>query len=420
MQKLLIVLLFAGYAISATLSLEIAVEKSLKNSQDLEISRLGLDNLESLKRFENSNNLPKLNFDTAFYPTKTSVSSQNGFLVTSQNSATHIELSAFYNLWDGGITASKLKSLKYKIEENKNQNISKSLDITLKVKQIYFLISSLENQIKTSSQYEKFYDMLYKRAVAMRENGLKTSIDESRFYAGWLNAKNNLNLLTGEKNKQLFELKLLLGENDNFEIEENFLENYSNSLTKNIDFEFLKQQLLSNNPTLIGLDFKIKSSKDLIDAEKNKKYGTFNLSASYAHEDSIDNYNTRFVGANFNIPLYDGDKINSQIQQAVISHKIANEELSQAKQTLLNLLYVNYENYKNSINTIQSKENEVQVAQKNLELQEGRYTNGLGTYIEVVEAQALLEDGRNAITLAKLQKVIAWEQIKTLTNKNEK
>ena len=179
----------------------------------------------------------------------------------------------------------------------------------------------------------------------------------------------------------------------------------------------LRQELSQNNPQLQKLKILIRRDQAVSDAISKQPYGSVTLVASYGHDNSLSSYDTSQVGVRGSIPLYDGGKLDTDTQKSRIALSLAQKEYENTERVLWQELYDTLIDLNRFDETIAAKEGVMTATQKALSLMQGRYAQGLATYIDILESQSALENARIAHADAKFQKIRAWVHMQRLLNK---
>jgi len=207
----------------------------------------------------------------------------------------------------------------------------------------------------------------------MKNVGLKTEADSERLYASLLEAKDLLATSRNEGRKFIHLLRVLTGiVEDNITIEDDFTERSRTILPSFTDAQWHKM-LTNNNAELKALSSKIKQSQSLYESSKTEHYGT------------------------------------------VISvGSVGNDTLHSREYTLWQELYESILDTNRLDNTIEAKKMAARALGKTVTITEGRYKEGLSTYIEVLEAQRAYDNARISQNAAMLQKIASMAHIQRL------
>jgi outer membrane protein TolC len=157
-----------------------------------------------------------------------------------------IVLELYQSIWDGGLTASKQKSIKAQSEIEK-QNMEVSLyAVYQQINQLYFGILLLEEQLKQNELFMKELNRNYQRIEKFIDNGLANSSDLNKIKVEILMREQTKSEMTYNRKAYVLMLSLLIGQNIN---EETRLEKPKSSID-------IKEEI--NRPELKRYDAQLK------------------------------------------------------------------------------------------------------------------------------------------------------------------
>lgn len=401
-----------------SLTLNDAIAMALKSNPQTQAASLRIQNAQADTNAAKSALHPRIDLNGEYYPTKTVVMPANGTFTTRQTDAFHVDVSGSYSLWDFGRNDHTIQASRYLKEGSVADKTSIENSLIEQVWLHYTSISYLEQLIGTAKNSAEFYKAQYIQAVRMREAGLKTQADESRFKASWLEAEDHHSAARSQKAKSLMALELLTGSDTPLTIDQADFDRRTRELSMVIkDIPALRQELSQSNPQLQKLRMLINRDKAVSSAISKQPYGAVTLVGAYGYDNSLASYDTSQIGVRGSIPLYDGGKLDADTQKSRIALSLAQKEYENTEKQLWQELYDALIDLNRFDETITAKEGVMNATQKALSLMQGRYSQGLATYIDVLESQSILENGRIAHADAKFQKIRSWIKIQRLLNK---
>jgi outer membrane protein TolC len=266
--------------------------------------------------------------------------------------------------------------------------------------------------IKVRKKDLKTKKELYKQAQALRIQGLKTKADETRFLSSLYIAKDNLALSKSDFAKAKMILSLYIGEPiaSNVKLE--------NTIIKSTWRGKGLEDVLRNSPTLNSLEVSVRQKELEHKSAKASAYGSIDAVASYARQDSLNEYESSYVGISFNIPIYTGGRMTAQEEQAKINKQSARFEHNAkalAIEEEVQSLLIDIKYYEKSIKT---KKVQLQANEETKEVTESRYKGGLSTYIELLDAVGVTQESELGILEAKYRKSSAIHRLEYLEGKN--
>jgi outer membrane protein len=122
-----------------------------------------------------------------------------------------------------------------------------------------------------------------------------------------------------------------------------------------------------------------------------------------------------FITAGVNVPLFDWGTLRSKLHQAEFRREQARLELSQTQRQLLSNLYGMYNEAKVALAAVDETRQTAELAAESLRLINLRYTAGASSALEVVTAENVLTQTRNAYADAEVRYRVALATLQTVT-----
>ncbi len=413
-KSLLLLSLFFSCAYTQTLSLEQSIEKTLLNNPDIQSFILKTELSQKNYDVTFADNLPQINLQAEYDFAQTYTSSSNGTFYTTEKNGGYAGASLKQRIWDFQKTSSKLDSLK--IDED---IASLSLEdmkalMAYKIKSLYKLIVIQKEAIEVHKKDLDSKKAYYEQAQGLVSQGFKTKADTSRFLSAVYFSEENLAIAQASFDKTKKSLSLYIGEKikDDTTFE-------SDIIKKNYSFESdsLEEEILNNNSQLKIDALNIDKNKLLYKSAKASHYGSIDGVASYNHFNTLNEYNTSTIGVTVVVPLYSGGRIEAETQKAKINIQLAKQEqlskILAIKENLSNL-FIDIARYDK---TIASKQAQLHWATDTKDVLEGRYKEGLSTYIELLDAESLILTAQLELLEAYYTKSISIDQVDYLKGK---
>ncbi|EXU75543.1 outer membrane channel protein TolC [Erwinia mallotivora] len=143
----------------------------------------------------------------------------------------------------------------------------------------------------------------------------------------------------------------------------------------------------------------------------NSKYGGSRANQSSSTTDSITGSNQ--VGLSFNLPLYAGGSVTSQVKQAQYAYVSASEQLESAHRTAIQTVRSSFNNVNASISSINAYKQAVISAQSSLDAMEAGYQVGTRTIVDVLDATSTLYSAKQQLANARYSYMINELNIKS-------
>ncbi|MEB5922042.1 outer membrane channel protein TolC [Franconibacter daqui] len=131
-------------------------------------------------------------------------------------------------------------------------------------------------------------------------------------------------------------------------------------------------------------------------------------SSSYADR----NIGQNSVGLSFNLPIYSGGSVTSQVKQAQYNFVSASEQLESAHRSVIQTVRSSWNNVNASISSIKAYEQAVVSAQSSLDASEAGYAVGTRTIVDVLDATTTLYNAKQQLSSARYNYLINQLNIK--------
>lgn len=391
---------------SIPLSLESAVQLAMNKNTDIVIAKNQINSAEFALKEARGNYLPKLSLDASynrniekqviFFPNATGTGSTATELGSNNDYSSSLGLT---------IPAySKYNSSTKKIAEvtlNYQREVAKGTQQTIvnTVKKAYFnyLIAQeiervQQNQLRNSE--ENLQDIQKRRT-----QGTLTDYDLTSAKVQVAQAKNSL--LEAQSNiiPAANDLKLLLGLDTNTVLK---LTEPIVLLESELVFEASVDKVLEQNSTLKQLELNIDLNEKEIEQTQSAFYPTVNLIGSYNYQTQADDFkfsnydwvHTSLVGIQTSFSIFNGNVTKNQVEQAKIDKEIAQE-------TMKNTTREYQMQFEELLSQLDFSQQKVAVQKENMKLTaealalaKKRYQFGVGTFLEVNDAETSYTQAR--------------------------
>jgi outer membrane protein TolC len=304
------------------------------------------------------------------------------------------------------------------------------IDVVQNVTKAYYGVLVNNERITLFDNNIARVDSLLRTTAALNKNGFAEEIDVDRIRVTLNNLKserlkfvNNqalaLGLLKFQMNFPMSQSLQVSGSLANLKVNENLFNEYQQGWDYSNRIEF---KLLETQRKLQELDIKNKYSQSMpnLSAFANLGYSTQspNIGGLFVTKSDIKDsgvigpdkwYPYTTFGLTLNVPIFSGLQRNYKIQQAKMELlKIRNREAS-LKQSIDLSIEQNTITFKNAIETLNSQQENLVLADKVARVTKIKYEQGVGSNIEVIDAESSLRESQvnyyNALFDAILAKI---------------
>ncbi len=179
-------------------------------------------------------------------------------------------------------------------------------------------------------------------------------------------------------------------------------ENFSiQSAEKNIEIAKLQHKEI-NSQRLPSINF----NTGYLFTQNNSKAGLQLFNRSYGPT----------VGLNATIPIFNGGMVKKELESSAVNIAIQQIQLDQIKNELDSKILTAYKNFDYATKVLKLNEENVKVAQENVQITLERYRLNQSNSVEIKQAQGSYEDALYNVILARYNAKIAEIELKKLSN----
>jgi outer membrane protein len=445
---------FAQQADTASYTLEQCIKYALENTVDVKNARvdaqisearvketvgIGLPQVSGSVSLQHNPKLPRFYqkydaeqpsiIDLSSIPNIQSgdvVAFQNVFqLPSSGNAGITLNQLLFSTTYFIGLKAAgTYKELAYKTEEQTQ------IQVIENVTKAYYGVLVNDERIALFDNNIARVDSLLRSTTALNKNGFAEEIDVDRIRVTLNNLKSerlkfinlqnlSLSLLKFQMNYPMENPLKVGGKLADLKVDEEILNEYGKEWDHKNRIEY---KLLDTQRKLQELDIKNKFSASMpsLVGFLNLGYSTQspNISGLFKTESNVPTteefgpdkwYSYSSFGITLNVPLFSGLQRNYQLQQAKLSLLKIQNSYSSLKQSIDLSIQQNTVTYQNSIETLKSQRENMELAEKVARVTKIKYEQGVGSNIEVTDAESSLREAQvnyyNALYDAIIAKV---------------
>lgn len=444
-------------------SLEDCIEIALKNDPNIKVSTTQKDIANSQVGLAKSDYFPNLTIGNGFTSqhNKNSGSSRGGGgfynqggSTSSDNNYYQLNLGVNQLIWNFGKTTARINMQKYNMESAGYDLENTTLNTIYRVKMAYFeMLAALANQ-DVYERSVRINKLNYDRTNALFKEGLKSKIDVVNAQVYLTDAEISLidaqgqyqNAVVSLNNSMYFtnapEYKIKNTESFNFQktkpqktdINVSYIKKSGDKeleqtaiLTSGIekqdilqDYKFKPLMLpqneaiekaYQNRPDLKSLLMVERAQQESLKAIKRSYLPELNANSSYNYRKNSDVANTGFsIGASLDFPMLNFMDIKYTIAQGKSYLQMANQNIDLSKKNIYFEVQTNYINMVVLQRKIPMMSQKVKQTLENFELADGRYTVGLGNFIELQQSQTNYNNAQLAFVQAVFDYNVAKEQ----------
>ncbi|WP_456322794.1 TolC family protein [Hydrogenimonas sp.] len=392
MKKITILLTIGLVGLHAELlTLGSCIDKALQTHPDVRAFMLKVKEQHEGVKVQKGAWRPQVSAYAEYDPQRTYVIPQNGQFHTIDDNGWTAGISVTQKIFDFSKTSHTIESSKIKHEISALSFEEAKALMRYRIRIAY---AQLLVQKASLTAREKDLDAkkaLYEQAKALVEQGLKTRADESRFLSAVRQAEDALAMARAAYKKAKISLELYIGEPiaESTTFEEGLL---SEKTVPAIVTD--EKRVLENNLQLQIAKKSEDASHELYKSKLAEHYGSLDIVAEAKHFDELSRYDTTLLGIRYAVPIYSGGRLSAQAQQAKISTMVADEEKESKRRAILEEVKALQADLEEVKKRIEARRSQTVSAEETKVLIEARYEEGLSTYMEVLDAEAVWLDAK--------------------------
>lgn len=400
MHRIVLIILIVFFAIETAadvITVEKAVEIALQKNEDILIARQELENSTYVYREALSGAFPKIEASASLMR---ELHSSGNFMSFYQDNLLNWEVSLVQPIWVGGKVGTGIQIAKIYEQLNETKFTLRREEITVRVQKSFYnaLIAAEARRVmqlvkKDADQNLENIELMYEQGLVSEYDLIQARVRVKSLEPTVLQFRNQLTLAENA-------LKSDLGMDLDAEIEVVG----TLSADDKVDTNNYKQRALANRKELKLLDF----TRQMVEKNKRLEWAnhlpTITAVGQYTYTGTSDNYgdivdanhglHNVYGGIAVQVPIFRGGETKAKVDQAQV--EIRKAELEFQKKTRLIELQaeLNYHHISEARLEIDLQEAALAEAEKGLQIANVRYENGVGTQLEVINAQTALEQAR--------------------------
>lgn len=441
-------------------SIDDCIEIALKNDPNIKIGETQKDIANSDVGLAKADYFPNLTVGTGFNSQHNKNSGRGGGFynqggsTSSDNTYYQLNLGVNQLIWNFGKTTARINMQKYNRESVGYDLENIILNTVYAVKMAYFEALAAQANVDVYERSVRINQLNYDRTNALFQEGLKSKIDVVNAQVYLTDAQISLVEAQGRYDNAIINLnnamyfkdapEYVLKNTESF----NFQKSNKPKTEVNVKYipksgsdEFEKTTILTsgiekqdifqnykfkplifpvndaiekayeNRPDLKSLLMVERAQQESLKAIKRSYFPELSANAGYNYRKNSDVSNTGFnVGISLDMPVLNFMDIKYSVAQGKSYLEMAQENIELSKKNIYFEVKNNYVNMVVLQRKIPLMAQKVQQTLENFELADGRYTVGLGNFIELQQAQTNYNNAQLALVQAVFDYNVAKEQ----------
>ncbi len=284
----------------------------------------------------------------------------------------------------------------------------------LAVKQAYYGVLQAEALLKVNEETVKDREVTLRQTQGFYDVGTKPRSDVTQAQANLYTAQANLISAQNGVKVAWSTLRNAMGVD---EYPERPLGEQLSVTPISISFDQAKQAAFAARPELLQFAAQLKAQDQLLAVARRNHLPDILFNSSYGRQNS-NAANDLFplrptwqVQVSLNIPIFNGFQTTYQVEQALYTYNSIKEQEHLERQQVALQVEQSYLNLTAAQEVVKANEAAVKAAKENLDLQEGRYQVGVGSIVEVTDAQTTYTNAETNYVNALASYKIAQAQL---------
>ena len=393
------------------LTLDEAVVTALANHPDLRAARERIGAQEAVLGQQMAGYFPTLSFNNSYRTARVGDPSANVRAADAFFSEGRVNYTIYnFGKREGAVEAAR------EILNAAGHNYKTTVDaVILRAKQEYYVLLGSQAIVKVREETVKSRELLVKQARGFYEVGTRARIDVARAESNLYTAQADLIAAQNAVKVSWVTLKNALGLR---ELAERPLVEEAIITTIPITLEQARETAYAHRPELKSFEAQRRAQDQNIAVARRGHLPDIIFDAAYGRRNESDNSANTFplqpawsVGVNLNVPIFDGFRTTNRVEETLRNYWVIRaQEEAQRQQVTLDVEQ-SYLRLVELQERIRANEAAANAAKENLDLATGRYQVGVGSIIEVTEAQTLYTDAQTTYIRALYEYKIGDAQL---------
>jgi TolC family type I secretion outer membrane protein len=346
---------------------------------------------------------------SAYYPTvtlnnryQTSQSSTSG---GSDEASESYSSQASFNmtLYNFGKREGNVQAARETLNATKQDYATTTQDVVLAIKQAYYIYLGTQEVVRVRQETVRSRDLLVRQARGFYEVGTRARIDVARAEANLFSAQADLIAAENAVKIAWVTLRNAMGSP---RLPEQPVAADSPEVELSMNLAGARNIAFDSRTELKSFEAQRKASDELIATARrghlpdllfDASYGRRHVSNEQVNGRTLNTFPlqpTWSVGLSFNIPIFDGFRTTNRIEETLHNYYNIRAQEEDRRQQIALEVEQSYLRVVELQERIKATDSAARAAKENLDLAQGRYQVGVGSIIEVTDAETLYTDAQ--------------------------
>ena len=287
-------------------------------------------------------------------------------------------------------------------------------DIIFAIKQAYYVYLGAQELVRVRQETVRSRDLLVRQARGFYEVGTRARIDVARAEANLFSAQADL---IGSENSVKIAWVTLRNAMGSPRLPEQPVDADSPEVEISMNLAGARSIAFDNRSELKSFEAQRRASDQLVATARRGHLPDLLFDAAYGRRNPTDQANnfplqpTWAVGLSFNIPIFDGFRTTNRVEETLHNYYNVRAQEEDRRQQIALEVEQSYLRVVEFQERIKATDSAARAAKENLDLAQGRYQVGVGSIIEVTDAETLYTDAQTTYIRTVYEYKIADAQL---------
>lgn len=381
------------------LTIEDAVRIGLDNHPRIKAANERIGSQEAVLGQQMSAYYPTVNFNNRYQTGQSSTAGGADRASESYSSQATFNMT----LYNFGKREGNVQAARETLDAVQQDSATTNQDIVLSIKQAYYVYLGAQEVVRVRQETVRSRELLVRQARGFYEVGTRARIDVARAEANLYSAQADLIVAENVVKIAWVTLRNAMGLP---RLPEQPVARDSPEVELSMNLAEARNAAFESRTELKSLEAQRRASDQLIATARrghlpdlifDASYGRRHVSNERVNGRTLDTFPlqpTWSVGLSFNIPIFDGFRTTNRVEETLHNYYNIRAQEEERRQQIALEVEQSYLRVVETQERIKANEAAARAARENLDLARGRYEVGVGSIIEVTEAETLYTDAQ--------------------------
>jgi len=370
------------------LNLKQCIEIALKNNPQILASQIGVAELKKKIPQARAGFYPSLNLNA----NASRLSAQPGYNAGKTGDNYNTGLFMRYNIFQGGKSVASVHAARFNYDAGKSGYKISQQDLVLTVTEDYYRLLQAEQftkvaekSLQRAQRHLDFANARFKNGLASRSDILKAKTEQSNAKLDLIRARNAVAMERGQLNNALGQ-KVSLPIKIFDDLSEAALDETPENQNK---FQTFVEQAFKMRPELKKIKAQLLAQKSIIRLAKADYYPNVSMDANYNFNGAEVSqlYQSNYIGLSVSLPLFSGFSRPARVAQEKLQLRVLEQQTASLRQQISLEVWNAFLALKEVKERIVNTQVFLKDARENLDISEGEYKEGVGSMLDVLDAE---------------------------------